>query len=241
MRLRLATLLLAAAAGPAFAQPPPAPEGEIYAAHGTEPFWSLTFEDGKMIWATRDGDRIEVARPRPVTRDGVHYYRAPRMTVEISHEGRCNDGMSELDYPDTVRVRFGRHQRDRALQGCGGGALPPVSLDETRWQIVDIDGIHVGGEQYKLGFQDDGQVRGRAGCNDFAAPYTQVGRTLTVSPLEVTSRSCAEDGELHEGRVLRLLRGPVQISYRGGLLMVLSGNHDGANIAVTLRRLGGGR
>src|SRR6478752_4184893 len=125
MRLRLFTLVLLAAASPAAAQTTPEPEGEVYSAYGTEPFWGLTFEDGRMIY-THEDERIEVARPRPVTtRAGVHVYRTPRMTVEISHEGRCNDGMGENEYADTVRIRFGNSRTGRAIEGCGGEMLPP--------------------------------------------------------------------------------------------------------------------
>src|SRR5205085_9252051 len=130
MRLRLLTLALLAVSSPAAAQPPE-PEGEIYSAAGTEPFWGLTFENGKMIY-THEDERIEVARPRPTTtRAGVHVYRTPQMTVEISHEGRCNDGMSENEFSDTVRIRFGRNRTGPALEGCGGEMLPPATLANT--------------------------------------------------------------------------------------------------------------
>ena len=229
-------LALLALPGPAAAQPPE-PEGEVYAAHGTEPFWSLTFEDGKIIYSTPEDERIELRRPRPVTtRGGVHVYRTPRMTVEISHEGRCSDGMSDYEYPDTVRVRFGRGRSGRALEGCGGGVLPPATLTTTSWQIVQIDGAPVGGEAYELEFQDDGRIRGRAGCNRFSGPFVQTGRTLTVSQLAVTRMACGDEAGAHEAKMLRLLRGPVRISYNGGMLMMLSGERDGANVHVTLRR-----
>ena len=235
MRLRLLTLVMLAAAGPAAAQPP-APEGEIYTAHGTEPFWGLTFEDGKMIWSEANGDRIEVPRPRPVTRAGVHIYRTPRLTVEISHDGRCNDGMSEYEYPDTVRIRFGRNRTGGAAQGCGGGILPPVTLAGSNWLIVDISGSVVGGENYQLSFDGEGRLSGQAGCNRFSGPYMQRGRTLTAGPIVSTRMACPGDRGRDEARMLQLLRGPVQISYRGGIILSLQEPQSGAGIYVTLRR-----
>ena len=236
MRLRLATLALLAAAGPALAQPP-SPEGEIYTAHGTEPFWGLTFEDGKMIWSEANGDRIEVPRPRPVTRNGVHVYRTPRLTVEISHEGRCSDGMSDYEYADTVRIRFGRGRAGRGLEGCGGGMLPPATLASTSWAMVDIDGAEVAGETYRLEFDGQGRLSGRAGCNRFSGPYTQRGRVLTAGTIAVTRMACPGERMTHETKMLRLLRGPVQISYRGGMIMTLQqDNGGGPAIFVTLRR-----
>ncbi len=233
MRLRLATLALLAAASPAVARPQ-GPEGEIYTAHGTEPFWGLTFEDGKMIWSD-EVERIEVLRPRPTTRGGVHVYRTRRFTVEVSHEGRCNDGMSEYEYPDTVRIRFGRSRTGRALEGCGGGILPPATLLDTGWSIVDIDGAQVGGEAYQLQFDANG-MQGRAGCNRFSGPYGQSGHILTPGALRVTRMACPGEAGAHEAKVLRLLGGPVRISYRGGMIMMLQADRDGAGVYVTLRR-----
>jgi uncharacterized membrane protein len=237
MKLRLATLALLAAAGPVAAQTPPAAEGEIYSAYGTEPFWGLTFEDGKMIYSNPDGDRIEVVRPRPTTtRAGAHVYRTPRMTVEISHEGRCNDGMSENEYPDTVRIRFGRNRTGGALRGCGGGLLPPVTLAGTHWLIVDISGSIVGGETYQLQFDDAGRLSGQAGCNRFSGPYTQRGHTLIPGAIVSTRMACPGDRGRDEARMLQLLRGPVQISYRGGMILSLQEPQSGPGIYVTLRR-----
>ena len=236
MRLRLLILALLAAAAPAAAQSP-APEGEIYDAHGTEPFWGLTFENGRMIY-TFDEERIEVVRPRPVTgRNGVHIYRTPRMTVEISHEGRCNDGMGEYEYPDTVRIRFGASRSGRPLEGCGGGILPPVTLANTEWLIVDIDGAIVGGQDYQLRFDEAGRLSGQAGCNHFSGPYTQRGGILTPGAMVSTRMACPGERMTHERRMLELLRGPVRIDYRGGMIVTLHENNSGGPaIFVTLRR-----
>lgn len=233
-------LALTAFAGAASAQPAApgsAPEGEIYAAHGTEPFWTLTFEDGKIIYAAPEDERIEVARPRPTTsRNGVHVYRTPRMTVEISHEGRCNDGMSDFEYPDTVRIRFGRSRTGRALDGCGGGILPPATLGDTNWEIVDIDGIPAEGEAYELMFVGDGTFSGRAGCNRITGSWQQTGRTLTTSGVATTRMACPADFMRTERRFLQLIRGPVQLLYRGGMAASMRGRIDGSDVYVTLRR-----
>lgn len=215
------------------------PEGEIFAAHGTEPFWNLTFEDGKMIYSTPEEERIEVIRPRPVTsRNGVHVYRSPRMTVEISHEGRCSDGMSDYEYPDTVRVRFGRGRTGRALEGCGGGILPPATLGDTNWDIVDIDGIPANGSAYGLMFVGDGTFSGRAGCNRITGSWQQNGRTLTTSGVATTRMACPADFMRTEARFLQLIRGPVLLLYRGGMAASMRGRIDGSDVYVTLRRAG---
>jgi heat shock protein HslJ len=221
----------------AAAQQPSLPEGQIYAGHGTEPFWGLTFEDGKMIFSRPDEERVEVVRPRPVTsRNGVHVYRTPRMTVEISHEGRCSDGMSDYEYPDTVRVRFGRNRTGPALEGCGGGVLPPVTLADTSWTIIEIDGSPVGGTSYQVQFDGQGRLSGQAGCNRFSGPYSQRGRTLTPGAIVATRMACPQERMAHETRVLQLLRSPVEIHYLDGNIMMLREPQGGPAIYVTLRR-----
>ncbi|HYD11907.1 MAG TPA: META domain-containing protein [Allosphingosinicella sp.] len=190
-----------------------------------------------MIWSDPDGTRIDVARPRPVTgRNGVHVYRTPRMTVEISHQGRCNHGMSDYEYPDTVRVFIGPGRGGRPLEGCGGGILPPVTLADTSWSIVDIDGAQVGGEEYELQFDGEGRLSGRAGCNRFSGPYAQQGRFLTAGVTVTQARPCPDAPGAHQRKVLQLLGGPVQISFRGGMIMSLQESRNVPGIFITLRR-----
>lgn len=218
MRLHLATLILPAMASPALAQPPE-PEGEIYSGFGTEPFWDVTFEDGKIVFH-QDEDRFEVARPRPITtRAGVHIYRTPRITVEISHAGRCNDGMSENEYSDTVRIRFG-NSRTGGLEGCGGEILPPATLANTSWRIIDVDGGLIGGDSLLLQFED-GRLTARVACNTFSGAYTQRGHVLTGGPIASTRMACSGDEAGREAKLAQLLQGPTRISYNSGLLLRL--------------------
>ena len=169
-------------------------------------------------------------------RGGVHVYRTPRLTVEISHEGRCSDGMSDYEYPDTVRVRFGGQRGGRALEGCGGGILPPATLGDTNWGIVDIDGIPANGEAYGLIFVGDRTFSGRAGCNRITGSWQQTGRTLTTSGVATTRMACPAENMRTERRFLQLLRGPVELIYRGGMTALMRGSIDGTTVYVTLRR-----
>jgi heat shock protein HslJ len=110
-------------------------------------------------------------------------------------------------------------------------------LASTGWAIVDIDGTQVGGETYELQFDEQGRLSGRAGCNRFSGPYTQRGRTLAPGAIIATRMACPGERMTHESKMMRLLRGPVEISYRGGMIMTLRGLYEGTNIYVTLRRL----
>ncbi|WP_395611504.1 META domain-containing protein [Allosphingosinicella sp.] len=233
MKLRLVTLALLAVASPVAAQPPE-PEGEVYSGFGTEPFWDVTFEDGKII-LHQDEERIEVPRPRPTTtRAGVHIYRTPRFTVEISHEGRCNDGMSEFEYADTVRIRFGR-SRTGGLEGCGGGSLPPATLANTNWRIIDVAGFLVGDSAYVVTFED-GRLTAQVGCNRLSGPYRQRSHLLTPGPIASTRMACPPDQAEREARLTQLLQGPIRINYNGGTQMTLQSDQGDPNIYLTLLR-----
>ena len=63
------------------------------------------------------------------------------------------------------------------------------------------------------------------------------GRVLTAGAIAVTRMACPGERMTHETKLLRLLRGTVQISYRGGMIMTLQeDNGGGPAIFVTLRR-----
>lgn len=233
MRLHLVTLALFAFASPVAAQPAE-PEGEIYSGFGTEPFWDLTFEDGKII-LHQDEERIEVPRPRPVTTPaGVHIYRTSRFTLEISHEGRCNDGMSENEYADTVRIRFGR-SRTGGLEGCGGGSLPPATLANTTWRIIDVAGFLVGDSAYLMTFEE-GRLTAQVGCNRLSGSYTQRSHLLAPGPIASTRMACRPDQAEREAKLTQLLQGPVRINHQGGTLLTLQSDQGDANLYLTLLR-----
>lgn len=92
---------------PDYPQPPGIND---YRASGTEPFWDLTI-GSEMIFTDR-GTGLTVAQPTPQVISGVagETYRTQRLEVNITHV-RCNDGMSDRTYPDTVQVHVdGRYR-----------------------------------------------------------------------------------------------------------------------------------
>lgn len=224
----LKLLIFPAALALSAAQPAP------YMAHGTEPFWSLHIAGNRVVYEPADdyGDRIAVTvRPRAIR--GGRIYATRRLIVEIRREGRCNDGMSEREYADTVRVRFG--PGGRALEGCGGALLAPERLAGTGWGIVAIDGRRIAPtENYQLEFLD-GRLSGQAGCNRFSGPYSESGRTLRPGAIMSTRMACPGPRMTHERRMLALLGGPIRYSFQGGETLTLAGS----GVTVRLRRLPG--
>ena len=116
----LAPLLLLAACYPA---PPPAPPitpnppGGVYRALGTEPFWSLTIDERRMVFTEANAPGVEIVQPTPHVIGGFagEIYQTPRIGVNIVHT-QCSDGMSDRVYPDKVQVTVDGRQ----FEGCGG-------------------------------------------------------------------------------------------------------------------------
>ena len=222
LSLAVAPLSLAACATVA----PVAGSEVAYRAVGTEPFWSVTIQDGRMNYDSAEGTRFSVPAPAPRTSFNGHRYETARLTVDVTH-GQCSDGMSDRVYPDTVSVIAD----GRALRGCGGEAAAPASLAGTNWIIAEIDGAGVSGDAYSIHFTDD-RISGKAGCNQFSGTYALNGSTITTAPLAVTRMACPGPRMEHERRVLALLTGPVEIVHRPGEKLVLTGRAG----SIALRR-----
>lgn len=206
------------------------PSGESYRAHGTEPFWSVTIAGGRIVYESPDQPGIDVpARSLRAPHEGLRY-GTRRMTVDIN-PGPCNDGMGDRYYADNVRVIF--PGGGRPLEGCGGAVLPPDTLADTGWGMIEIDGAEIArAEDYALQF-GEGRIHGQAGCNRFSGPYAQAGAMLTPGSIISTRMACPQPRMTHERGVLRVLSGPVRISFPDGDTLVLTGNGG----AIRLRRL----
>lgn len=192
-----------------------APDSGSYRALGTEPFWSVTIDGGRMTYAAPDTAGFSVPAP---PRNGGRYQTA-RLTLDITHR-ECSDGMSDRTYPDTVTAMVD----GRTLHGCGGAPLAPETLAGTNWSIVAIDGAAVSGDAYVLRFEGE-RLSGRAGCNSFGGPYHVEGDTLTAGPLISTRMACLDNDRMtHERSAMRVLGGPARIGHPDGDTMVLSGS-----------------
>ena len=107
MRAFLAALLLAGCATV------PVAEAESYRALGTEPFWSITIENGRMTYTTPDGG-FSVAAPRGQELGDGRLWETRRIRLQASNQ-ECSDGMSDRRYNQTVRAVVD----GRTLRGCG--------------------------------------------------------------------------------------------------------------------------
>ena len=205
----------------------PAPEaGPAYRAIGTEPFWSVTIDNGQMVYDSPDGPKLTVPAPAPRTSFNGHRYETPRLIVDVTH-GQCSDGMSDRVYADTVRVNVD----GRELKGCGGAVTETMGLAGTNWSISAIDGEAVSEEDYFLNFAGD-RLNGKAGCNSFSGNYQLSDFSLSTGPLAVTRMACPGERMAHEAKALAALQGPVRIEQKSGDTLLL--RSEGGTL--TLRR-----
>lgn len=88
-------------------------------ARGTEPFWAIDVEGGRLVWKTPDQpEGAAVSAGRRIDGAGVRYIAHDASAFELAiAPGRCSDGMSDLVYPFTATWSHG----GRTWRGC---ALP---------------------------------------------------------------------------------------------------------------------
>lgn len=226
MKLR-GLLALTALAAPAAAHAQMSP----YRAVGTEPFWSVTMERGRMIYQDPDGRRVDVRAPRPMPMRAGRRYVTPRLSLSVFRGRECSDGMSDRRYADTVRVTVD----GRRMEGCGGVVLAPATLAGTAWEIVGINGARVpGGDQYRIEFAAN-ELTGRAGCNSFGGSYRVSSDGLQAGPLGMTRMACPGPAMSHEQAVSRILSGRVRLHYPDGATLLMRGVNGGE---IRLRRRG---
>jgi len=198
---------------------------DSYSALGTEPFWSISIENGRMTYETPEGG-FSVPAPRSRETGSGRIYETRRITLHAWNE-ECSDGMSDNRYPQRVRAVVD----GRVLDGCGGRALAPETLAGTGWSIVAIDGETVSGENYHLQFEQ-GRLSGQAGCNRFSGPFGVSGDRLSAGPLIATRMACEEPRMRHERAVMSVLEGSPSISYADGTTLLLTGSRT----LIRLRR-----
>ena len=211
--------------------PPGYPQGEAtYRAIGTEPFWDL--EIGRdMVFTDRGNNNFRVVQRTPRAINGVagEIYRTPRIEANIVHS-RCNDGMSDRTYPDTVQVRVD----GREFRGCGapiaffsevGETGQPnypgsgaMMLTGTNWRVTAINGRPTPPRNFYMNFIPD-RIGAKFGCNSLGAGYSVTGSVLNAEAVMATRMACPDMSFETQGSAILAL--PMNIS-GGGNRMVLS-------------------
>jgi heat shock protein HslJ/membrane-bound inhibitor of C-type lysozyme len=207
-------------------------EAERFRATGNEPGWRLNITGQTMTLLTNYGEtRIELPAPQPETSAGLRRYTSSYGGKDLKvsiFERRCTDTMSGMPYPNAVVVIF----EGKTLHGCGGD--PALLLRGAKWVVEYLNGRGiVDRSRMTLRFGSDGRVSGRASCNNYSGTYLLTGEALTVSPVAVTRKACAESLMSQENEFLGLLRDVRRFSMSpdGGLIL-----HTGDQRTIKARR-----
>jgi heat shock protein HslJ len=230
MKHRYFAVVAAALSLSACATLPEAPPVEAtpatYKALGTEPFWSLAIE-GKRMMFTLAGEH-HVFGASAVSSPSVNGWRytSKNVTADAIFTP-CSDGMSDRTYKDTVTVMVG----NETYKGCGGGILPPASLERTVWRIASINGAEILASQGALVSFGDGRMSGTVGCNRLGSDYTYAAGKLGFGPVMSTRMACQEPLTSQEYAFVSLLGASPATSFTNNGSLILSGK-DGAVIVL---------
>jgi heat shock protein HslJ len=207
--------------------PAPPPEGAVYVAQGTEPFWRLTINPVEMVFSEANAPGVQIAQPTPRVIVGFagEIYQTPRMNVNIVH-ARCSDGMSDRVFPDKVQVRVD----GRAFEGCGGEPMAPAQVANTSWQVLAVNARGAPpGDNFFVRFEGD-RLSARFGCNSMSGPYNVQGGTLNAGALAMTRMACPDMA--FEDQAARILSQPVRLNFQPGDRLLL----ENAAGSILLRR-----
>jgi putative lipoprotein len=124
-----------------------------------------------------------------------------------------------------LEIRLSRVPGRRPGEGAG---VPDVSLTDTYWKLVELDGqaaaLGAGGRELHMVLTGEGnRARGFSGCNRFTGAYERNDGRLQFTPLASTRMACAEAME-QEQRFLSALRGVYRFTIHGDELALYTGD-----------------
>lgn len=212
---------------------PPGSESGTYFAMGTEPGWTAEITPTQINYAGNYGEtqiRVPVSVSRK-TQNGMHYsgrVDGKTVSVDIAY-AECNDGMSDRTFAHRVSVTA----NGATYKGCGGGILPPVNLNGTRWNITQINDAVLSEELARAASVQfaDGRMALTVGCNRMMMNYKVSNHQLSAadpaagSPLISTRMGCAPPLDGYERDIAALFAEPVHLRYtpKGGIEMMGKG------------------
>jgi heat shock protein HslJ len=196
-----------------------------YEALGTEPFWSLKMSNGIMLFKDANSPTThDMAYSETPTLNGWRY-TSKTMIADVTY-APCNDGMSDRTYKDTVTVVMG----NETYKGCGGGVLPPVSLERTVWRITSINGTEIPASQGALVSFGDGRMSGTVGCNRLGSDYTYAAGKLGFGPVMSTRMACQEPLSSQEYSFVSLIGSAASTSFSSDGSLILTGKNGAVAI-----------
>jgi heat shock protein HslJ len=199
-----------------------------YSAHGTEPFWSLHIDSTvrSLRFSEAGGDDIFGDAFTLSSIKGGQRYTSRQITAEIVH-ATCSNGMSDQLYRDQVSVNVG----GKTFKGCGGGVLPPETLEKSKWRIVYINGAEIPAAQGASVEFADSRMSATVGCNRMGGSYQFFDGKLSFGPIMSTRMGCPEPIDRQEQSLANVLGTMKATSFSDDGAMNLTGA-DGVTIIL---------
>ncbi len=119
-----------------------------------------------------------------------------------------------------------------ALTSCQADrddAAGSIDLSGTVWAVESIVGRDVTGEPPPfLRFDDDRQLSGNAGCNNFTGSYENKDGRLVIGPLAITRMLCRGEANEQERRFMAALSDIDRYEIEDDLLLIFATGADTA-------------
>ncbi|WP_273008215.1 META domain-containing protein [Pseudoalteromonas lipolytica] len=111
--------------------------------------------------------------------------------------------------------------------GCSStGKVTSEQLKYTQWQLSKVNGLAISvSQKASMRFIEAMQVNGFAGCNKFFGEGQLVEDTLTVKKLGMTRKSCGDQLDELENKLLSTLKQGAVISLNGEQLTLQGAHH----------------
>ncbi|KZY47187.1 hypothetical protein A3731_08410 [Roseovarius sp. HI0049] len=192
---------------------------EPYTAVGNEPGWYVTIGEAEAELVADYGDlQLTTPRPEVEVETGAYVLNMPDIEARLRLEEEiCHDDATGMPYPHRAALALDGQE----MRGCGGDAAS--LLTGAEWQIEDVGEMGIiDGSNITIGFDADGRVSGRTGCNRFSGIYMLDGEGLGFGQMGVTMMGCPEAMMTQEQRLLDALQHVVRfdIDETGALLLI---------------------
>ncbi|MCX6163853.1 MAG: META domain-containing protein [Ignavibacteriae bacterium] len=182
--------------------------GIDFVGSGTEPFWGIKIDFEKGIFFNSAGDELkfETGIPVPLTAHGnsevTFTADAEKYKVKVQIcKDSCNDGMSDIIYPYSVKVfitEVGK-KKTKELSGCGSYTFDHRlndiwALDKFKDSEIKKDSQSKTRPYIEIHIREN-RIGGSTGCNEFWGLAEVMGDKITISnKFTLTKIACDDDG-----------------------------------------------
>ena len=209
-------------------------QGIDFYALGNEPFWSLDFENKKVVrFTTADGFEMNVPYKAfsPAENSELVFYSETEMgslKIELTRE-RCKDNMSGTPFSHRVRILIETVDGGQSYEGCGRFVVTPDlnnSFQLVRWNKENVDGEKIAKGAPVLDFDlATLRVSGHSGCNQINSGFMPEPGVIYFSAMASTMMSCEGSMEFEQLYLQALSEGPHSFDVNNGRLVLGNANN----------------